>query len=78
MTVDDFLRIISDTLNVKNIITMDTNRADVNEWDSMGQVLILSMLEDTFKVTLQMEELVALKSVRDIANILRARNIFLE
>lgn len=63
MTVDDFLQVIADTLNVKNRITIDTNRADISEWDSMGQILVLSMLEDTFKVTLKMDELVALKSV---------------
>ena len=78
MTVNDFLKIFADTLDVADEVTLNTNRADIDEWDSMGQISIMSMLEEKFGVTLEMEELVNLERVQDVVNILKQRNISLD
>lgn len=78
MTLDGFLQLLSDTLGLEKRIMLTTKRSDVSEWDSMGQISILSMLEENFGVTLEMEELVALRSIQDIVNILKLRDINLD
>lgn len=77
MSATEFLRLLTDTLGADREFKLDTRRADVKEWDSMGQIQILTMLEDKFGVKLEMEELVALESVQDIVNILKLRDVSL-
>ena len=78
MTVNEFLKIFADTLEVSDEVTLNTKRADIAEWDSMGQISIMSMLEEKFGITLEMEELVNLEGIQDIVNILKQRNISLD
>lgn len=78
MTIDEFLQLISNTLGENSKITLSTKREDIDSWDSMGQISILSMLDEKFGVKLEMEELIALRGVQDIVNILKSRNIHLD
>lgn len=78
MTINDFLQLMGKTLVVNEKLSLNTKRNDVEEWDSMGQISIMSMLEEKFGVTLEMEELVNLERVQDIVNILKQRNINLD
>ena len=78
MTVNEFLKIFADTLEVEDEVTLNTKRADIAEWDSMGQISLMSMLEEKFGITFEMEELVSLERIQDIVNILKQRNINLD
>lgn len=78
MTINDFLQLMDKTLVVNEKLTLNTKRTDVEEWDSVGQISILSMLKKIFGVTLEMEELATLETIQDIVNILRSRNINLD
>lgn len=78
MTINDFLQLMDKTLVVNEKLTLNTKRNDVEEWDSVGQISILSMLKKIFGVTLEMEELATLETIQDIVNILRSRNINLD
>lgn len=73
MTVNDFLQLLAGTLHVSDNITVDTQLSDI--WDSMGQIEVLSMLGDNFNVTLEMEELVSIKTAQDIIEILKSKKI---
>ena len=73
MTDNDFLQLLANTLHVSDNITVDTQLSDI--WDSMGQIEVLSMLGDNFNVTLEMEELVSIKTVQDIIEILKSKKI---
>ncbi|MCR4322379.1 MAG: phosphopantetheine-binding protein [Candidatus Brocadiaceae bacterium] len=78
MTISEFLQLMDNTLVVNEKLTLNTKRTDIEEWDSVGQISILSMLKNFFGVTLEMEELVTLETIQDIVNILRSRNINLD
>jgi len=78
MTINDFLQLIDNTLGVNEKLTLNTKRTDIEEWDSVGQISILSMLKIFFGVTLGMEELATLETIQDIVNILKSRNINLD
>lgn len=78
MTTDEFLRIFSETLGVRERLALSTKRRDVPDWDSLGQINILLMLNERFDVKLGMEELVRLQSVKDIVDVLSSREIRLD
>ncbi len=78
MTINEFLQLMNNTLVVNEKLSLSTKRTDIAEWDSVGQISILSMLKKKFDITLEMEELAALETIQDIVNILRSRNINLD
>jgi acyl carrier protein len=51
-------------------ITLETSRRDVSKWDSLQHVALVAALEQQFGITLSMDEMVEIRSVRDICNIL--------
>lgn len=80
MTTNEFLEKLNTSLGKTDgpLLTKDTQLSDINEWDSAGQIGTLYMLAETFNVVLQMDELVSIKSVQDIIDILNSRDINLE
>ncbi len=80
MTTTEFLETLNTSLGKTDgpPLTKDTQLSDLSEWDSAGQIGTLSMLAEKFSVVLQMDELVSIKSVQDIINILNSRDINLD
>jgi len=75
MPLEEFFKMMATALNLpteKNL-SLDTRLSDI--WDSLGQIMVLSMLSDNFKVTLEMNELISVKTIKDILDILKSRNI---
>jgi acyl carrier protein len=54
-------------------ITMETTPADVSYWDSMGHVTLATSLEQTFGLTLDVSDLMAMENVREICRILHSK-----
>jgi len=59
-------------------ITDDTSPSSVPTWDSFNSLLLVSELENTFKIKFTMEEVVKVKCVRDIKDALLRHGICLE
>jgi acyl carrier protein len=51
-------------------VSLATSRRDVPKWDSLQHVALVAALEQQFGITLSMDEMVEIRSVRDICNIL--------
>jgi acyl carrier protein len=51
-------------------IAMATARKDVPKWDSLQHVALVAAIEEQFGVSLSMDEMIEIRSVRDICNIL--------
>ena len=51
-------------------ITPATSRRDVPKWDSLQHVALVAAIEDQFGIVLSMDEMVEIRSVKDICNIL--------
>jgi acyl carrier protein len=72
MTVDQALAWVAETFEEpKPNIQQDTRRADIAAWDSLGQLILMSALDQQFGIRLNQAELSSLSSVQDILNILR-------
>ncbi len=54
--------------NDKLEITEKTNADDIEGWDSLTNINILAAVQDEFSVSFDMDEIVAMKNVKDIVD----------
>lgn len=55
------------------IVTINTVPGDVLQWDSMGHVTLASSLEQTFGLTLDVADLMAMEDVKEIYRIVQSK-----
>lgn len=60
-------------LDEKTDISIQTKMEDIPEWDSFGQVSLLSELEKEFKIKFSFDEMIAINSVASILEILEKK-----
>ena len=51
-------------------VTPATSRRDVPKWDSLQHLALVAAIEEQFDIALSMDEMVEMRSVKDISNIL--------
>ena len=54
-------------------VTMDTDFRDIDDWDSLTALGVISMIDDEYNVKVSGEELKSSKSVRYIFNIVKTK-----
>ena len=70
----DLKEIISKALNVKlNRITDDLNSNKMEEWDSLGQLSIISSLDKKFKGKIDLSKIANFNSYKDIKSFLKKK-----
>jgi acyl carrier protein len=52
-------------------ITDELARKDLEAWDSLGHLMLISEVESTFRVTLSDDDILAIKTVGDVKKMLR-------
>ena len=62
--------LFANVFNHEGDINMATSRRDVPKWDSLQHVALVAAIEERFGITLSMDEMVEIRSVKDICNIL--------
>ena len=50
------------------VVTEQTNANDIEEWDSLIHITLISAVEDEFDVSFDMETVVSMKNVGDMIN----------
>lgn len=64
----EIISVIARTLNVEeSVITMEMAAGDIEQWDSMGNVAILTTIENELNVDFPVEDLFELNTVGSIA-----------
>ena len=56
-------------------ITPELTSADVSKWDSLTHMDLITSLEETFQVSFEFEEIVAMNSVGKIDSLLKSKGI---
>ena len=69
LTLDQALAWIAEIFE-EPVMTRTTLRRDIPAWDSLGQLILMSVLDQRFGIRLTPAELSSLSSVQDILNIL--------
>lgn len=54
-------------------VVIDTTPSDIPDWDSVGHLSLTSSLEEVFGIQLDVDDLMAMESVREIVRIILAR-----
>lgn len=75
MLTQKIIKIIQDAFpNHQEKITLETTPNDVDEWDSLGQIMLVQTIEDTLKISFELEELLNFDSVQNIVDIVQSKN----
>lgn len=71
MTLEEKLTLIAETLDADPAnIKPETELSSLDEWDSMGVISTIAMLDKKFGKVLSAEQIEELKSVQDIMNLM--------
>jgi acyl carrier protein len=62
--------IFADVFKYAGPLTLDTRRQDVPKWDSLQHMALVAAIEQTFDISLSMDEMIEIRSVKDICEIL--------
>ena len=72
--MEEKLALIADALDAeKELITPEKTLEELEEWDSMGVIAVISMLDKKYKVQLKADQINAIKTVNDILEYMQAR-----
>jgi len=62
--------ICSDIFNIENLdIDSNTNSTDIDQWDSLNHLNLMSSIEEEFNIKFEFEEIGSLKNIGDIVKI---------
>lgn len=76
ITLEDLLKIIAKSLNIKaSKINLKTKDTDLEEWDSLGQLSIISALDKKFKGTVKFDKIASSSSINVIASFLKKKKL---
>lgn len=71
-----FTEIIAKILLIdESDITDDLKRVDLESWDSMTHLILISDLEQEFNVTFSDDEIASIESIQNIKDILKKHNV---
>ena len=73
MTIETKLDLIAETLDTdRDGLTLETDLSSLDEWDSMGVISTIAMLDRNYKKVLSAEQIEALVTVKDILDLMEA------
>ena len=67
--------LFADVFNYDGEISVATARRDVPKWDSLQHMALVAAIEQQFNINLSMDEMIEIRSVRDICNILERHGV---
>ena len=67
----ELIQLVSEILDIPSSkLTLDKGPQSVTEWDSLAQVTIISAVEEKYNITLSMPEILAIKSINDLKDLI--------
>jgi len=68
MNVKELLIIVAEALEYEDELCLDQNIEDIEEWDSLGVLSIVSMMDD-LNISVNLEDLEEIKTVEDFVKL---------
>jgi len=76
MTEKDLIQLVKKSLKTKQKIDINSNSNNVEEWDSVGQLVLLSNLDEKLKgATSKITQIATANSVKKILSILKRNKL---
>ena len=66
--------VFSDVFDEEITVTEETTAADIEDWDSLTHITLISEVEDAFDMKFSMKDVLGMKNVGEMADII-AKNI---
>ena len=74
--MDDLYKIVSEVFEIEiNGINDEHGPDDIEKWDSLGQLSLISSLESHYRTTFEIEEIFEIFTIADIKKLLAKRGI---
>lgn len=70
----DFIEQLIEALEAEDPLDAGTVLVEVEEWDSLGTLAVVSMVSDEYGVSLASEELVAVQTVADLWQLVQSKS----
>ena len=64
--------IFSDVFDEEITVTADTTSSDIEDWDSLTHITLISEVEDAFDIKFSMKDVLGMKNVGEMADIIEA------
>ena len=76
MMNDKLLNVLREVFNLrKEDISIDLKSDDIDNWDSLAQMDLINSLEEEFEITLDMEEIIKINSVKTMIEVLKNKGV---
>ena len=76
ISLEELFKIIAKSLNIKTSrVNLKTKDTDLEEWDSLGQLSIISALDKKFNGKVKFESAASLVNINSIANFLKKKKL---
>jgi len=74
--MNDLYKIVSEVFEIEiNDINDEHGPDDIEKWDSLGQLSLISSLESHYRTTFEIEEIFEIFTIADIKKLLAKRGI---
>jgi acyl carrier protein len=75
LTTQKALEWLTDVLSVQGrVLTLQDDRHTIAEWDSMGDLMLLSRLDEDIGIVVSADDLAAMSTVKDVFTLLEKNN----
>ena len=62
--------VFTDVFDEDIVVTDETTAADVEDWDSLTHITLISEVEDAFGIKISMKDVLGMKNVGELADII--------
>ena len=62
--------VFSDVFDEEIAVTEDTTAADIEDWDSLTHITLISEVEDAFGIKMSMKDVLSLKNVGEMVDVI--------
>ncbi len=70
MVTEKIIELVKKTFPNSTVeITLQTTPNDVDEWDSLGHIMLIQAIEEAFDISFDLDELLGFESVESIVNV---------
>jgi acyl carrier protein len=66
MEKSEFISKLQEELEFDETLTLDTNLKELEEWDSMGAMVLIGFVSDEFGITLNAEDIKAITDINSL------------
>ena len=75
LSYPDIAAIFEEVFQHTDALIAETSPDDVERWDSLQHIALIRTIEITFAIQLSMDEMMEIRSVGDIENVLRRHGV---